>query len=504
VPRLVFVFPVLGLLVACAEPVASRRDPVVYGEDGRTEVYAHPNAALRAVAETAVAMKVDRDYVDATDPDHVVFDYDRTLGEAKDLCAGERFAEQIEPGTCSGTLIDERHLLTAGHCMDAAEDCTDKVWVFGFHYVAAGTLATLTSDDVYSCSRVLAYYDDGDVDHAVVELDRPVVGHTPAPVRVEAAGLPLGTGLALIGHPNGIPMKIDDGGAVTWNSSAGTHLQGTVDAFSGNSGSGVFDHEGQLVGLLYAGMDDYVPMGDCSVVNVIDPAPTDDGEEITYVRPALEAFCAEPGVDSVLCDCDGPCVPALPGDTCADSEVIEAVSQVLTGDMNVYAADTQGTCGGEGRDRTWTFTTDRELTFTARSSGYDSVLYLRAGCDGAEIACNDDVDVDTDRGSRIATTLPPGTYVLVLDAYDQEVDAFTLTLTFAEPAPPADLGTPVVDAGIPQRDAGFAVDAGPVVDAGAEPTPKEDDGCGCRTATPGDFPLPLALATLWFLRRRSR
>ena len=104
-PRLVFVFPVLGLLVACAEPVASRRDPVVYGEDGRTEVYAHPNAALRAVAETAVAMKVDRDYVDATDPDHVVFDYDRTLGEAKDLCAGERFAEQIEPGTCSGTTF---------------------------------------------------------------------------------------------------------------------------------------------------------------------------------------------------------------------------------------------------------------------------------------------------------------------------------------------------------------------------------------------------------------
>ena len=356
--------------MGCSEPVASSRAAVVYGEDGRTEVFAHPNAALRAVAESAVAMKIDRAYVDATDPDALVIDYTRTLAEAKDLCAGERFADQIEPGTCSGTLIDDQYLLTAGHCVDEPDDCTDAVWLFGFRYVADGTLATLTEDDVYSCSRVLAYFDDGDVDHAVVELDRPVVGHTPATVRIEPAGLALGTPLALIGHPNGIPMKIDDGGEVTWTSPAATFLNATLDAFNGNSGSGVFDHTGQLVALLRGGMDDYVDSGGCSVVNVIDPPPTDDGEELTYVRPALDAFCAEPGIDSALCDCDGPCVPALPGDQCTDAVVIDPVSQVLEGDMALFAPDSTGSCGGAGRDRVWTFTTDRVLRFTARSAGY--------------------------------------------------------------------------------------------------------------------------------------
>ena len=140
---------------ACTEPVGSRRDPVVYGEDGRTEVYAHPNATLRAVAETAIAVKVDRRYVDLTDSLDVVMDYSRTLGEAKSLCDGERFADPIEPGTCSGTLIGERYLLTAGHCVDAPDDCTDDLWVFGFRYEAEGALVPLSEDDVYGCSRVL-------------------------------------------------------------------------------------------------------------------------------------------------------------------------------------------------------------------------------------------------------------------------------------------------------------------------------------------------------------
>ncbi|HJL18335.1 MAG TPA: serine protease [Sandaracinaceae bacterium LLY-WYZ-13_1] len=465
--------------VACAEAptnVAGRRAPVVYGEDGRTEVHAHPSAALRAVAETAVAVKIDADWLDASDPSAVRITYTRTLGEAKDLCPGERFADQIEPGTCSGTLIDERYLLTAGHCMDAPDDCRDDRWVFGFRYAAEGELATLSRDDVYACARVLAYFDDGDVDHAVVELDRPVVGHTPAPVRVDPAGLDVGTPVALIGHPNGLPMKIDDGGEVTWSSVDATYLNATVDAFDGNSGSGVFDADGNLVALLRGGMDDYVDAGGCQVVNVLDPPPTDDGEELTYVRPALDALCATPGVDSALCDCDGPCVPAPPGDRCDDATAIEAVSQVLEGTLDGYAPTTEGSCAGAGRDRAWAFTVDAPVRFTARSEGFDTVLHLRDGCEGAELACNDDVDRDTDRGSRIVRRLDPGPHVLFLDAYGTDVGAFTLTLTFEEGAP--DAGPPPdpdPDAGPPPApDAGVAL-----ADAG-RPAEPMDEGCGCR------------------------
>ncbi len=284
---------------------------------------------------------------------------------------------------------------------------------------------------------------------------------------------------------------------MTWSSADATFLNATLDAFNGNSGSGVFDHTGQLVALLRGGMDDYVDAGGCSVVNVIDPPPVDDGEQLTYLAPALEAFCAEPGVDSELCACDGPCVPVLPGDRCEEAEVIEAVSQVLDGDMSLFAPDTAGSCGGYGRDRAWTFTTDRELRFSARSRGYDTVLYLRDGCDGTELECNDDV-ARSDRGSLIERTLAPGTYVLFLDAYDLDVGTFSLTLTFAEPEP--DAGPPMVaDAGPPApRDAGSEPpDAGDVTTSGG-------GGCGCRATGPADAPVPLALATLWLIRRRRR
>lgn len=465
-----------AMVLGCTEPVGRVGEAVVYGEDGRTEVFAHPSAALRAVAESSIVMKIDEDNLDETDPADVRVTYTRTLGEAKSLCAGERFADQIEPGTCSGTLIDERHILTAGHCMDAPSDCTGSVWLFGFRYTADGVLSTHTSDDVYRCAQVLAYFDDGRVDHAVVRLDRPVVGHAPATVVVHPAGLAPGTGLALIGHPNGLPMKIDSGGEATVTSGDALSLRATVDAFNGNSGSGVFDLEGALVALLRGGETDYVDEGGCNVVNVIDPPPTDDGESLVYMRPIVEAFCATPGVISPLCECDGPCVPALAGDLCDDAEPLEARSQTVRGELTGYTPWTTGSCGGDGAERVFSFTVDAATHFRAVSTGFDTVLYLRDACEGDELACHDDVDRDTNRGSILDLELAPGGYVLFLDSYGPRVGAFTLTLTFEDPVVP-DAGPPVTDAAPPTPDAGP-----PPADAGSmhEPT----GGCSCRAGPP--------------------
>jgi MYXO-CTERM domain-containing protein len=491
--------PVLALLlVACAEPAAPTREAVVYGVDGRTEVYAETNAALRAVAETSIAMKMGIRHLDETDPSNVRITYTRTLGEAHMLCAGEAFADQIDPGTCSGTLIDSQHILTAGHCMDAATDCTNSAWVFGYRYVADGVIGTLTSDDVYRCAGVLAYFDDGFVDHAVVRLDRPVVGHSPATSRLEPSGIANGTGIALIGHPNGIPMKIDSGGLMTWSSADLTRFHATVDAFAGNSGSGVFDLSGDMVGVLRGGETDYVAAGACNIVNVIDPPPTDDGESLVYLRPALTAFCMEPGVVSPVCSCSGPCVPSPPGDVCDDATVVEPISQTIDGTLVAFAPDTRGTCGGAGPDRVYTFTLTERTAFSAETAGMDTVLYLRPGCDGSEIACNDDIDRDTNRASFIQGILVSGTYALFVDAYDADIDAFTLTLTFDDPNAGLDAGpAPTPDAGPPTPDAGTAeIDAGTPEPTGA--------GCGCRTAPRGTAPLGWLVAMLAVVALRRR
>ncbi|MFK7987150.1 MAG: serine protease [Sandaracinaceae bacterium] len=447
----------LAVALGCAPDVADHQAAVVYETDGRTEVEDHPNPLLQDVARTVIAMKVDSDHIDATNPDDVWITYSRTLGEAQTLCPGERFADQVDPGTCSGTLLDQQHILTAGHCMDTASDCTGKRWVFGFRYGADGELTRLTSDDVYRCARVLAYRDDDGVDHAVVELDRPVVGRVAPSIRLATEPLAIGTPLALIGHPNGIPMKIDSGGVVTFNAADGLTLEATVDAFRGNSGSGVFDHNGRLVALLDGGEDDYIENGDCNVVNVIDPAPADDGESLTYLAPALAAYCSEPGIDSPVCGCDGPCVPALEGDTCDDATTLDAVDQTVSGSLARYTPSSRGSCGGAGPDRAYTFTLTEAARLTAGLSGYDSVMHLYAGCGGEELACNDDISEDA-RGSRFEVDLAAGTYTLVVDAFGSRIGSgFTLGLVFAPtaaPPPEDDAGPAPTDAGPPQTDAG--------------------------------------------------
>jgi len=160
------------MLLGCADAgvVAA---PVVYGVDDRREVYQEPAGVHRTIAEISVAMQIGEGSLDTSDPDDVRVTYERTLGEAQELCAGERFAEQIEPGTCSATLIDDRHLLTAGHCVETAEDCdgASYPWLFGFAYESEGRLAPLSQDDVYYCTRTVAYRNDDVADYAVIELD---------------------------------------------------------------------------------------------------------------------------------------------------------------------------------------------------------------------------------------------------------------------------------------------------------------------------------------------
>ncbi|MCA9559049.1 MAG: trypsin-like peptidase domain-containing protein, partial [Myxococcales bacterium] len=307
--RVLLLVLTLGALPACEAPeqpptaTGQRADPVVYGADDRTEVYAHDNRVLRDLARRSVAALVSADQLVQVGP-NAWQPVGPPMGLALGLCDGEPFADQIAGARCSGTLIAPDVFLTAGHCIDA-QSCAGQRVVFDWLYEAEGQLASIEDADVYRCAAVLAHRLDARLDYAVVQLDRPVEGdRAPAELHPSPDGLMPGQAATLIGYPGGIPAKIADGGFVVFRGAPALDaFEASVDAFGGNSGSGVFDRLGGLIGVLVAGQEDYLRRGRCLTVNRL-PAEPPEAEQVVYLHRALEGLCAA-RPDHALCDDGG-------------------------------------------------------------------------------------------------------------------------------------------------------------------------------------------------------
>jgi V8-like Glu-specific endopeptidase len=272
------------------ESLHQTRDEVVYGTDNRQDVYAHPDAMLKARAQQSTVALIRSFITDTSDPNNVTFSA-QTLGMRQDLCLTERFRNDPTASICSGTLVDDDVVLTAGHCISSL-NCADMRFVFNYYRTAADTLRTVTTADIFSCASIVARK-QGSADYALVRLDRPATPRfTPAPLKTDTTALAVGQNVAVIGTGSGIPFKIDSGGSVR-DPRAGTldYFVATTDTFASNSGSGVYETSTyKVMGILVRGDVDYVSNGTCNVVNVCPEAGC-KGEDSTYVYPATGAFC---------------------------------------------------------------------------------------------------------------------------------------------------------------------------------------------------------------------
>jgi hypothetical protein len=308
-----FVF-IFVLAVAVFVPA----NAVIYGSDDRTEVFdwaEHPEWSPVFASSAALVLSGD---IDTSDPTNVTF-LAPTLGEYLDLCPGERFTDQSTAAFCSGTLIDDDLILTAGHCIETSSDCEDTLFVFNYFMAAEHVPGTVTTDEIYECAEIVDRVYVGSDDFAIVRLDRPAEGIPPAPVR--RGGMfehrPGGGGVVAIGHPYGIPLKIADN-ASAWEGSA-DHFHANTDSFAGNSGSGVCDAAtSELVGILVRGNDDWVYNGTCYESAWCDDTgcvpPVGEGFEeavrSNFLAPWAAARCGDglcdPGEDEFSCPDDCP------------------------------------------------------------------------------------------------------------------------------------------------------------------------------------------------------
>lgn len=313
--------------LACSSPsttLGQRSVELIYGDDHRLDLYAVESelSSHLARASSVALLREQSLQRSAHGRTQVVGEL---LLEHANLCASEPFAEQSVAARCSGVLVDERLVLTAGHCALSIVPCAEQVWVFGYALTAPDEAPLLTDDDVYRCvsvpvSRRTTGPKGQRWDYAWVELDRPVPPpRQPAPLGADPVAV--GDPVTVIGYPNGLPVKVDRGAEILavrpdWLD----YFSLSSDTFDGSSGSGVFDQSGQLAGVFVRGGHDYEYREDpgCFLSRRIDePHDPDGAEQASYWRPAVTELCATGWPSQTLCPAREQPGPHAPVSACS-------------------------------------------------------------------------------------------------------------------------------------------------------------------------------------------
>lgn len=267
----------ISLFILSANVIAA--PPVIYGDDNRKDVFEASSQFVELSKGTAAMISNDKVSV-ANGTATISGD---TL-ESRGICADERFAQQMTAANCSGFLVSENVLVTAGHCIKNDSDCASYKWVFDFKMDAEKQDSMeVPASDVYSCSRIISRTLDNMTkdDFAVIQLDRKVTDRRPLHFR-RSGQIGVGEAVVVIGHPSGLPTKIADGANV--RSRQGKFFVANLDTYGGNSGSAVFNvRTGDIEGILVRGENDYVQSERGCMVSNKCPADGCRGEDVTYI-----------------------------------------------------------------------------------------------------------------------------------------------------------------------------------------------------------------------------
>lgn len=226
----------------------------VYGEDDRKDLFEISNPKIIKNLKSTMVFTL-RGLINHDGKDRFnLANY--SLQDAINLCPEQKFTKQPAIGVCSSVLVSPKHVLTAGHCVPHQDRCNEIYLSFGYHLEKENLPPRYFDEkEVYRCKKLLIRNQDGFQDFALIELDREVNDRDP--VELDFKNIPKrGEDVYLIGYPDGIPSKVAQDAVI--RQSHPKMFRSNVDAFRGNSGSGVFNAKtGALIGLLFKGDRDY-------------------------------------------------------------------------------------------------------------------------------------------------------------------------------------------------------------------------------------------------------
>lgn len=239
---------------------------VIYGTDDRIDLYEETDPDRRAWAAATCGLVSSSDLVAGGGGSFTL----RTSNY--NVCAEEPFSNQPTASFCSGFMVGDDLIATAGHCYDSG-DLSGVRFVFGFVMEDANTpVLSFDADQVYRGVEIVGRALGGDLDYAVIRVDRPIVAPGAVPFEIRREGvIAVGAGVGVIGHPSGLPMKIAFGANTTVRSNSNNgYFVANLDTYGGNSGSPVINPlTGVIEGILVRGETDFISSGNCLVSNVV-------------------------------------------------------------------------------------------------------------------------------------------------------------------------------------------------------------------------------------------
>ena len=174
------------------------------------DFYEVADSRLREAARST-AIKVDRRHIHRLGDGTVRID---RIEPMENMCLLNNFRRQtrVPNTTVGGFLIAADTLLTVGHTINSRKDCTSFTWIFDYAldgFGQAGEGFVVEESAVYRCVEVLSreFFGCRREDFALIKLDRRVVGRKPLEIR-RSGKVADDARLALIGYPNGLPLKI--------------------------------------------------------------------------------------------------------------------------------------------------------------------------------------------------------------------------------------------------------------------------------------------------------
>lgn len=271
------------ILLALISATSFASTDIIYGDDGRVEIHAVESQLVSNLGKS-VAARVSHWSLDIKDNKFSYSDVS-VLSDmwAAGVCSDEKFANQPTIADCTGFLIGEDLLVTAGHCALDMEgvtkneetfECQSNSWIFGYEVQNGSTeLKDLDVNNLYNCKEIVLGKLTEQEDFAIIRLDRKVMDRTPLKLRATGK-IAINEDIFVIGHPSGLPMKYAGDSQVRANEEK-AYFSTNLDTFGGNSGSPVFNARTlEVEGILVRGRTDYVDSEEngqfCMRVNVCD------------------------------------------------------------------------------------------------------------------------------------------------------------------------------------------------------------------------------------------